>query len=274
MPTKGLEAEKVYWDEFKGREPFMQVGTSLVRGENGLVFTGEDYDSEDNRQYAAIVHFDPQTFFDGISRLGQDGAIFINARKPHPEASGMSLKLEPGKERVHVFVYAENSGGGMGFRMIVPRETFHEEEARAAVIAANAQISPDQFRALQDSLGQEVEMQYGYHKIYADEEPSTHDTAIERFILRDVNFVRDPRTNQTYLAFLRTDYATNYPYWSSESAFGDFTEVQINKIKQAGRELWSFDHPGERVNIKRWGSDIIGDIKDHSESMSALAINK
>lgn len=144
-----------------------------------------------------------------------------------------------------------------------------KEKAVLVVAATNAQISPEQFKALQKALGQEVEMQFSYHRTYSDEEPSTNEQLIERYILKDVSYVRDPNTTQAYLAFFRTtdrnEDFTYFPYWSSENAFGDCTEVQINSLKlHSGEELWRFDHPRERVG------NIIQAIKDHSESMLAL----
>lgn len=157
-------------------------------------------------------------------------------------------------------------------------EAWKKERIVAAIVDTNASISPEQFQSLRGALGQEVVMRYHFSETYSDEEdgnpPSDFETT-ERFILKDVNFVRDPRTQELYLAFFRNveDEATYFPYWMNEGIFGDLTCVEIHCLtRSSGEVLWSFDSPGKRVPRTRGGYDvdIWQDIKDHSESMKTL----
>lgn len=167
------------------------------------------------------------------------------------------------------------------FEHSISKQRLSKEEAASTVIATNTLISPREFQALREALGQEVEIQFHCHKTYSNKKPGTDEEITERFVLKDVNFVRAPLTTHTYLAFLKTTEGnTNFPYWVSKNVFGDYTEGRINSLKlHSGEKLWCFDCPKERVGSNRWGSgnitgNIIQAIKDHSESMLALVINQ
>ncbi len=161
---------------------------------------------------------------------------------------------------------------------------YHEKEsAISAVLAANALVPPEQFQILQGAIGQEVAMEYHFRRDYSDEAdgntPDDFET-IERFILKDVSFVRHPRTNLKYLAFFRNvkDDAVYFPYWSSENVFGDYTNVQIYNLQNSsGEVLWSFNSPGARITTRGnpATNDEIGQaIIDCSESMLALKVKQ
>lgn len=169
-------------------------------------------------------------------------------------------------------------------------EARRRERAIAAVIATNALISPEQFEALRDALGREVVMEF--HRLYTVAECDGGETeypedSSKSFILKDVNFVRHPNTQEVYLAFFSEGRqgkrdSTYYPYWEKAADWGDKEEFIMNCLKlPSGEILWRFDKPqSKQTDILGPGRDqyvgtetdshIFGDILTHSESMKAL----
>ena len=156
--------------------------------------------------------------------------------------------------------------------VVVAEIARRKERAMKAVVATNAMISPEQFQALQSALGQEVVMAYRYQSYSVENDEDLDEEREESFILGDVGFVRDPRTQQLYLAFFRDENEHTYdyihsPYRVVHSVIGDAFWWEMNIISSPGAWLSDLADGFTDVTTDQY---IWRAVEDYSESMRAL----
>lgn len=152
-------------------------------------------------------------------------------------------------------------------------EKGQKERAISAIIATNAQISPEQFQALKNAIGQEVAIVYHHHGYSVENDEDFDQEWTKSFILKDVRFVRDSATKQLYLAFFRfeNDSYDRFPYTHAHNDLGECDRHEIHSLSPpSGEALWSFDSPGEQLEWRSEENSVWDTLYHHSESMLAL----
>ncbi len=151
-----------------------------------------------------------------------------------------------------------------------PQNPYYDrEKAQAAVIATNAVITDEQFQSLIQAIGKTVVMQYHVLEWYSDEDSSSRYTDHTPFVLKDFNFIIDPKTNKKYLAFLRAEKNTFFPSLHYISYWEDQRHVTVENVKDntTGELLWSFDTPNLPLAIdQRASGDYVKAIMNFSIS--------
>lgn len=114
------EKGKIYWRQFSHTFTGGENGSLLKQEGNKIIFFGESYDSEEQRQYSASASFEVAKFQEGLDFLQKNGAAEVTVDPPTLHER-ILMTLNPDTKQVDMTIFASvHQYHSIGFRRSVP----------------------------------------------------------------------------------------------------------------------------------------------------------